>query len=128
MANRVFVALAGLGLLVAAMGLFGIAAFVTSRRRWEVGIRKTMGASAIQIALLLLRDFCKPVVIANILAWPFAFMASTFYLNTFVLRAELTPVPFVLSLALSTSVALIAVASQVGSAAQTQPARVLRHE
>ena len=128
MANRVFVALAGLGLLVAAMGLFGIAAFVTGRRRREVGIRKALGATGLQIALLFLRDFCKPVVIANVLAWPFALMASVFYLNTFVQRAELTPQPFVASLALTIFVALIAVASQVVTAATTEPARVLRNE
>ena len=128
MANRVFIALAGLGLLVAAMGLFGIAAFVTNRRRREVGIRKTMGASAVQIALVFLRDFCRPVIIANVLAWPFAFMASMFYLNTFVLRAELGPVPFLASLGLTVFVAVVAVASQVVTAARTQPARVLRNE
>lgn len=127
-ANRVIVALAGLGLLVAAMGLFGIAAFVTGSRRREVGIRKSMGATRIQIALLFLRDFCRPVVIANILAWPFAFMASMFYLNMFVLRAELGPGPFLASLGLTILVASVAVASQVFSVAATQPARVLRNE
>lgn len=128
MANRVFVALAGIGLLVAAMGLFGIAAFVTNSRRREVGIRKTMGATAIQIALVFLRDFCRPVIVANVLAWPFAFMASMVYLNTFVLRAELGPVPFLVSLGLTIVVAFVAVASQVVAAARTQPARVLRNE
>ena len=58
------------------------------RRRREVGIRKALGATADQVALLLLRDFYRPVIVANVLAWPFAFMASMFYLNTFVLRAE----------------------------------------
>lgn len=128
MANRVFVGLAGLGLLVAAMGLLGIAAFVTGRRRREVGVRKTMGASTAQVAVLFLRDFCRPAIIANVLAWPFGWMASMFYLNTFVQRAELTPEPFLASLALTIFVALVAVASQVVSAATTQPARVLRNE
>ena len=102
--------------------------FLTGRRRREVGIRKALGATGLQIALLFLRDFCKPVVIANVLAWPFALMASVFYLNTFVQRAELTPQPFVASLALTIFVALIAVASQVVTAATTEPARVLRNE
>ena len=127
-ANRVFVALAGLGLLVAAMGLFGIAAFVTSSRRREVGIRKSMGATRIQIALLFLRDFCRPVIMANVLAWPFAFMASMLYLNMFVLRTELGPGPFLASLGLTILVAVVAVASQVVTAAKAQPARVLRNE
>ena len=128
MASRLFVALAGFGLLVAAMGLFGIAVFVTSRRRREVGIRKALGATADQVALLLLRDFYRPVIVANVLAWPFAFMASMFYLNTFVLRAELGPAPFLASLGLTILVAFVAVASQVVTAAKTLPARVLRNE
>ena len=128
MANRVFVALAGLGLLIAAMGLFGIAASVTGRRRREIGIRKSVGANAIQIALLFLRDFFRPVIIANILAWPFAFMASMFHLDMFVLRTEPGPGPFLASLGLTILVASVAVASQVGPAARTQPARVLRNE
>ena len=126
--NRGLVAMAGLGLGVAAMGLFGIAVFVTGRRRSEVGIRKTMGASATRIAVELLRDFSKPVIVTTILAWPLGFMAATAYLSTFVQRAELGPEPFLASLGLTILVALVAVASQVIAAAKTQPARVLRHE
>ena len=128
MVNRAFIALAGFGLLVAAMGLFGIAVFVTGQRRREIGVRKTLGASTAQVALLLLRDFYRPVMIANAIAWPFAFMASMFYLNTFVLRAELGAAPFVLSLILTLLVASVAVASQVFAAATIQPAQVLRNE
>ena len=126
--NFVFVALAGLGLGVAAMGLFGIAAFVAARRRQEVGIRKTLGATTSQVALSLVRDFCKPVIVANLLAWPLAFVAATSYLDAFSQRAELGPSPFLTSLGLTVLVALVAVASQVVTAARTQPARVLRYE
>ena len=87
-----------------------------------------MGATADQVALLFLRDFYRPVIVANVLAWPFAFMASMFYLNTFVLRAELGPAPFLASLGLTILVAFVAVASQVVTAAKTLPARVLRNE
>ncbi len=128
MSNRVLVVLAGLGLGVAAMGLFGIAAFVAARRRQEVGIRKTMGATTLQVAVGLVRDFCKPVIVANLLAWPLGFMAATTYLNTFAQRAELGPGPFLASLGLTVFVALVAVANQVITAARTQPARVLRYE
>ncbi len=128
MTNRVLVALVGLGLCVAAMGLFGIAAFMAAHRRQQVGIRKTLGATSLQVALGLIQDFCKPVIVANLLAWPLGFMAATSYLDAFSQRAELGPEPFLASLGLTILVALLAVASQVITAAKTQPARVLRHE
>ena len=73
----------------------------------------------------MLRDFGKPALAANIIARRIAFMASSFYLNTFVQRAALTPGPFVTRLTLSILVALIAVASQIFFAAATQLALVL---
>ena len=87
-----------------------------------------MGATSVQVAVVLVRDFCKPVIFANLLAWPLGFMAATSYLNMFAQRAELGPGPFLASLSLTLLVALVAVASQVVSAARTQPARVLRNE
>ncbi len=87
-----------------------------------------MGATATQIALVLLRDFSKPVIVANIIAWPMGYMAATAYLNSFVQRAELGVAPFLESLGLTVIVAFVAVASHVFTAATTQPARVLRHE
>ena len=128
MTNRVLIALVVLGLCVAAMGLFGIAAFIAAHRRQQVGIRKTMGATSLQVALSLVQDFCKPVIVANLLAWPLGFVAATSYLDAFVQRAELGPEPFLASLGLTVLVALVAVASQVVKAARTQPARVLRYE
>jgi putative ABC transport system permease protein len=96
--SRILAGLAGCAFVIALMGLFGMAIHVTNRRR-EIGIRKTLGASASRVVFMLLRDFARPVVIANIIAWPLAFLAGRIYLNLFVERIPLTPWPFLLSLA-----------------------------
>ena len=126
--NRLFIGLSVLAFLIASMGLFGMASYLTGRRRREIGIRKSLGAKTREIMRLLVWDFSKPVLIANLVAWPIAFVAAGAYLTLFVDRVALTPVPFVASLVITTGVAWTAVASQVLLAARTKPAEVLRHE
>ena len=74
---------------------------------------------------MLLRDFSKPVLIANIIAWPFAYLAGQIYYNLFTERAEWSPLPFVLSLVVTLAVAWLAVSTQAFRAATVKPANVL---
>jgi putative ABC transport system permease protein len=126
--NRLFVGLSAFAVLIADMGLFGMATYLTGRRKLEIGVRKSMGAKTRQIMQLLVWDFSKPVLIANILAWPLAFLAASAYLRLFVDRIALTPMPFLWSLAMTMVVAWFAVASQVFLAGRLAPAHVLRQE
>jgi putative ABC transport system permease protein len=116
------------GTSIATMGLFGMATFIATRRRHEIGVRKTLGASVRQIIAMLLRDLSKPVLIANLLVWPIAFIAVQKYLNLFIQRVDLTALPFVFSLLLTLLIAWIAVGGQAWRAARINPANVLRHE
>jgi putative ABC transport system permease protein len=77
---------------------------------------------------LLLVDFSKPVIVANLLAWPLAFMAMRLYLSMFVNQAGLSPTPFIASLGFTVFIACIAVAAQATRAARMNPAMVLRDE
>ena len=77
---------------------------------------------------MLLKDFSRPVVIANLVAWPLGFLAAQVYLSVFVHRVSLTVLPFVLSLAITVLIAWAAVAGQAILAARTKPAAVLRYE
>jgi putative ABC transport system permease protein len=120
--------LASFAFVVAMLGLFGMAAMVARRRRHEIGIRKTMGASTAQVLKMLIWDFSKPVMIANLIAWPFAFVVMLGYLSLFTVRIPLTPVPFLLSLAISVLIAWIAVGAHALLAARANPAAVLRYE
>jgi putative ABC transport system permease protein len=126
--SNILEGLAILAFLIAMMGLFGMAIHVASRRRRELGIRKTLGASAPRLTWMLLRDFARPVVIANILVWPLAFLAGRMYLNLFVQRAPMSPWPFAASLAITLCIAWLVVGGQAIRAAAVKPARVLYQE
>jgi putative ABC transport system permease protein len=91
-------------------------------------VRKTLGGSTPQMVRLLLVGFSRPVLIANLVAWPAGYFAARAYLNQFPQSIALTPWPFVLSVAITLAIAWLAVASQTLRAARTTPAEVLRHE
>jgi putative ABC transport system permease protein len=101
---------------------------VASRRRHEMGVRKTLGASARDIVRLMLKDFSRPVVIANLIAWPLAFLAANVYLSLFMHRIPLGPLPFVLSLILTLLVAWVTVGGQALKSSRVRPAEVLNYE
>ncbi|RMF68860.1 MAG: FtsX-like permease family protein, partial [Calditrichaeota bacterium] len=70
--SQVFTAFSGLAVLLACMGLFGLAAFAAERRTKEIGIRKVLGATVANVVALLSKDFVKLVLLANLLGWPVA--------------------------------------------------------
>src|SRR5262249_30473681 len=104
------------------------AGFVTARRTREIGLRKTQGASSRSILHLLLWDFSKPVIVANIAIWPVAYLAAREYLALFVERMTLTPLPFVATLGATLLLAWLVVGFYVVGAARLNPAVALRHE
>lgn len=126
--NRVLGALAGFAIAIAAVGLLGMASYLTQRRTREIGVRKTQGASSRAIARLLLSEFSKPVMVANVVAWPFVFIAANAYLVVFTKHIALGPLPFVLALLATLALAWLAVGVRVLRAASLNPARALRHE
>jgi putative ABC transport system permease protein len=127
-AHRVVVGLAAFAIAIAAIGLLGMAGFMTARRTREIGLRKTQGATTRSILRMLVWDFSKPVLVANVVVWPLAFIAAREYLAMFVERMPLTPLPFVLTLAATLLVAWLAVGAYVLGAARLNPAVALRHE
>jgi len=124
----VFGGVSSLALVISLLGLIGMSIDVISRRRHEIGVRKTLGASVQSIVQLLLTDFSKPVIVANLLVWPLAFITMQAYLSIFTQRMNLSVVPFVVSLTLTMLVSWVAVAAQATRAARLNPATVLRYE
>ncbi|HZF31492.1 MAG TPA: ABC transporter permease [Gammaproteobacteria bacterium] len=125
---NMFGGLAAMALLISVSGLFGMATLVAGRRLPEIGVRKSFGASAAQVMGLLLRSFSMPVVIANLIAWPAAYLAARAYLHLLRAPIVLTIWPFAASLLVTLAIACIAVGGQTVRAARAKPADVLRYE
>jgi putative ABC transport system permease protein len=117
-------------ILVATLGLFGLASFTTERRTKEIGIRKVMGASVRDIVLLLTSDFTKLVLLANVIAWPTAYYFMSEWLNRFVYKAPFTEWAwlFVASAFAALAVAWLTIALQASRAATSRPVLALRYE
>ena len=115
-------------IVIATVGLFALSALTTERRAREIIIRKVLGARTVNIVNLLLWQFSKPILFANIIAWPIAWYVLHGWLEAFVDRIALSPLPF---LAAGMLVMLISGATIVGQAvalALSNPARILRYE
>ena len=126
--TRLFTAGAALAVLIGCIGLYGLAAFDTERRIKEIGIRKALGASTRDVLGLLLGKFLRPVLIANLIAWPLAWVAMQRWLSTFDDRIALSPAYFLLASALALLIAVATVIGQSWRVARAEPARALRYE
>jgi putative ABC transport system permease protein len=114
--------------LVACLGLFGLATFTTARRTKEIGIRKVLGATTSQIVALLSARTLLLVVIGSALACALAYVAMARWLGAFAYRIDVSPAPFVLAAAISLAVALATVALQSLGAARARPVLSLRQD
>jgi putative ABC transport system permease protein len=126
--GHLFTIAALLAVLIGCVGLYGLASFNTARRVKEIGIRKTLGASTGDILKLLVGQFLRPVVIANLFAWPLAWWAMNGYLSGFDQRISLSPAYFLAATALTLLIAVGTVAGQAYAVARAEPARALRRE
>jgi putative ABC transport system permease protein len=119
---------AGLAIVIACLGLFALAAFTAERRTKEIGVRKAMGASSFDVVRLLLWQFTKPVMWANIVAWPLAYWTAAHWLNGFAYRVSLPSWLFVSASIVAVLIAWAAVAAKAWQAANAKPAAALQCE
>ena len=128
--DKILISFSTLAILIACMGLFGSASFTVVRRTKEIGLRKVMGAKVKNIVSLLLWQFSKPVLIANIIAWPVAVFAMQRWLEQFAYRFNillLIPICLVSGL-IALLIAWFTVASNTSRAARRNPIHSLRYE
>jgi putative ABC transport system permease protein len=125
---KTFAGFALLAVVVACLGLFGLAAFTAERRTKEIGIRKVLGARSRDIVRLLAWQFSKPVIIANLIAWPVAWWVMRDWLNDFEARIDLGPGPFVVAGGLALVIALGTIAGHAFKVARANPIHALRYE
>jgi putative ABC transport system permease protein len=126
--DRAFTAFALVAAAIALTGLVAVTLSVTKRRGAEIGVRKVFGGSTKEMVLMLLAGFARPVIIGNLVAWPFAYAAAEAYLRVFLNPIELTAAPFVACLGATLAIAAFAIGRQTLSAASANPAAVLRQE
>ena len=106
----------------------GLAAFTAERRTKEIGIRKVLGARTRDIVRLLVWQFTRPVILANLIAWPVAWWVMRDWLNTFDARIDLGPTPFVLAGLLALAIAVATIAGHAIKVARANPIHALRYE
>ncbi len=119
-----------LAIIIACLGLYGLASFTAERRTKEIGIRKVMGASVLDIVRLLIWQFSKPVLIANIIAWPLVAYGMIKWLESFPYRLDswiIVPVCIVAGV-IALMIAWVIVGGNATRVARSNPIKALRYE
>ena len=126
--QRVFTAFSIMAIFIACIGLLGLATYATQQRIREIGIRKVLGASVGQIIGMLSKDFLKLVLVASVIAFPFAWWAMHAWLQDFVYRIRINLWVFAFSALAVLVVALLTISFQAIKAALASPVKSLRTE
>jgi putative ABC transport system permease protein len=126
--GNLFTFFAFMAIFIACLGLLGLAMFSIQQRTKEIGVRKVLGASVVNITTLLSKDFLKLVLIANGVAFPFAYYAMTRWLKDFAYRIHIEWWIFALAGVMALLIALLTVSFQAIKAAVANPVKSLRTE
>ncbi len=118
----------GLAITIACLGLFGLASFTAQKRIKEIGVRKVLGASTVEIFRMITSDFFKIIVISFVVAFPVAWIASDNWLENFAYRIDVSWVSFMAAALITALLTLITVSWQSLKASMSNPVDSLRHE
>ena len=126
--TRVLMYFAIMAIVISCLGILGLATYASETRIKEIGIRKIMGASVLQIISMLLRQFLKWVVLANVFAWPIAYYVISRWLENYAYRINVNFAVFVLAGISAMILGLLAIGYQTFRAAGAKPVDILKHE
>jgi putative ABC transport system permease protein len=126
--GRILEVFVWLAVFLSCLGLFGLSAYVAVQKTKEIGVRKVLGAGTSEIVVLLSKDFSRWVLLANLFAWPAAYVVAVKWLNGFAYRMRLGLGPFLLASASALMVAFLTISFHTVRAATANPADALRHE
>ena len=126
--GRLVTMFAGLAVFTACLGLFGLAVFTARQRTREIGVRKVLGAPVRGLVLLLTREYTILVAVANVIAWPIAYVVAQRWLEDYAYHTEISLLLFPAAGLLGLFIAWITVSSQTLQAATMNPVDALRRE
>ncbi len=126
--SEVVIFFAILAILIACLGLFGLASFATEQRIKEIGVRKVLGASVTQVLLLLSKDFVVLILIAFVVAAPVSYYLTDWWLQDFAFKVNMGWLTFFLAGVMAVMIALITVGYKAVNAARSNPVKALRFE
>ncbi len=126
--GAMFAVFVGIAILIGCLGLFGLAVFTAERRTKEIGIRKVSGARTADIVRLMLWRISVPVLVANVIAWPVAYVYLHHWLEGYAYRISLSPLYFVAAGAVALLIAWATVCANTLRLAHTSPIHALRYE
>jgi len=118
----------GFAIFISCLGLLGLALYMAEQRKKEISIRKVLGASNMNILTLLNKDFIKLVAVANLIAFPLAYVIINHWLAGFSYRVNISVLPFALALSLSVVIAILTVSVQSFKVAKANPVDALKYE
>jgi len=127
-AGKIFGYFVVIAIFISCMGLFGLSSFTAEQKTKEIGVRKILGASTVKILYLLSKEFMKWVLLANVIAWPMAYVVMTKWLQNFAYRAHVGIWVFAVSALAAILIALFTVSYQSIRAATSNPVDSLRYE
>jgi putative ABC transport system permease protein len=126
--SSMLVYIAILAIIIACMGLFGLALYSTEQRTKEIGVRKVFGSTVARIVFLLTGNFTRWVLLANLLAWPVAYIIIRKYMQMYAYRIDLPVWVFFLTALVTYLIAVVTISFQSVKAGTTNPAKTLRYE
>ena len=117
-----------LAIFVASLGLFGLASYSAQKRTKEIGVRKVMGATVINIVLMMFRDTARLILIANIIALPVVYFLMRDWLQNFAYKIDIGWITLLVTVFIAFTIAILTVSYQAIRVALTNPADALRYE
>jgi len=128
MRGRIFLTFSALAVMIACLGLLGLASFTAEQKTKEIGIRKVLGASEASIVRLLSMEFIRLVLLAGVIAWPLAYLAMHSWLGNFAYRIKMPLIIFLLAGITAVVIALATVSFQAVRASLVDPVDSIRTE
>lgn len=124
----IFAIFSGITILIACLGLFGLASFTSSQRKKEISIRKINGASISDIIILVTKDYLILISISILLAWPFAYYFISGWLQNFAYSVSISPSAFILTALVIIVITIITISFHAAKAALNNPVNPLKVE